>query len=239
MDVDFKEKWREFVEKHGSSAYEKVDEFLTNLEKPYKNQKIREFMQKGATRDNAIDKARQSWVAYVGRRLEKIAFYIIEPLVNAYGAKLIFGKEIQRGKLDMELDCVRRALLVHFNKYSCLPDADLIVYRYDPNKIKANILAVLSVKNSFRERYTETPYWKIKLSQSELTRGVKVFMVTTDRDNEISHNNKPSAARIVLSYELDGVYITKNEEDIDPDEKVGNIKNLLEDLENMLKKHNV
>ncbi|MEM4707101.1 MAG: BsaWI family type II restriction enzyme [Candidatus Anstonellales archaeon] len=233
--MDFEKKWQRFLEKYGSEGYEKVDAFLTDLEREYKNKKIKEFMQKGSTHEKAINKARQSWVAYVGRKLEEIVMFAIEPTVKKYGANLVSDKELRRNALTKELDSVRRALLVHFDRYSYLPDADIVVYRFDPDKAKADVLAILSVKNSFRERYTETPYWKIKLSQSDLTRRIKVFMVTTDRDDEISHAKLPSKARVVLSYELDGVYITKNDSEIDSDKKVGNIKNLIEDLENLLK----
>lgn len=63
------------------------------------------------------------------------------------------------------------------------------------------ILAILSVKNSFRERFTETPYWKLKLLQSPVTSHIKVFMITPDNDDEISFKDKPKKARIVMEHE--------------------------------------
>ncbi|MEM4257217.1 MAG: BsaWI family type II restriction enzyme [Candidatus Diapherotrites archaeon] len=235
MDRELEQKWNAFIQKHKELAHGKIDQFLTDLEKDYKNKKIKEFQASGADYSTAVVKARQSWVIYVGDRLETIISYIIEPFANKYGARIVRDKEIQRSKLNVEYDSVRRNLLVHFDKYSYLPDADLIIYKY--NKGEAKVLAVLSVKNSFRERYTETPYWKLKLEQSEITKPIKVFMVTTDRDNEISFIKRPSKARVILEYELDGVYITKNKGEFDSSNKIGNLGNLLDDLTKLLKKN--
>lgn len=235
MKDDIEKKWRNFMGKHGASAYGKVDKFLTNLEKRYKKKKIKEFEKKGASHPVAINKARQSWVVYVGDRLERVIRFVVEPLVNKRGVKIARDKDIQRSKLSVELDSVRRNLLVHFNSYSYLPDADLIVYRYNKRNKKANVLAILSVKNSFRERYTETPYWKLKLGQSKITEGIRVFMITTDRDSEISSGKRPSKARVVLEYELDGVYITKHKSEFDSTKKIGNLKDLMNDLTSLLR----
>ncbi|MFM8293226.1 MAG: BsaWI family type II restriction enzyme, partial [Microcystaceae cyanobacterium] len=111
-----------------------------------------------------------------------------------------------------------------------LPDADLIIYRWRNNT--PTILCVLSVKNSFRERYTQTPYWKIKLSQSEVTQHIKVYMITPDNDNEISGNNPPRISRKVMEYELDGIYLAK--EEFTGSDKVKSIQSLINDLERLL-----
>jgi len=234
MDFDLRANWNNFVEKKKGQAYEKIDEFLTDLEHRYKAEKIEEFERAGANHNDAVVKARQSWVVYVGKSLERIVEMIIEPLVVQHGAKMASDKEIKKRALGKEMDCVRRAILVHFDGSSQLPDADLIVYRYDEKIEKVFIVAILSMKNSFRERYTETPYWKLKLMQSEITRGIKVYMVTTDRDDEISSSTRPSKARVVLEYELDGVYITKNKNEFGATDKVGDINALLKDLKELL-----
>jgi type II restriction enzyme len=109
-----------------------------------------------------------------------------------------------------------------------LPDADLVVYSVQDKNIK--IHCILSIKNSFRERYTETPYWKLKLLENKNTENIKVFMITPDNDDEISFvkNDKPRKARIVMEYELDGIYLAK--EDFDATSKIRNIKNLENDI---------
>lgn len=167
MRDDIRKLWRDFCSENGGASIHKIDVFLSNLRKKYTIEKIREFMSKGISREEAINKARQSWVVYVGSRLEQIVIYCIEEVVKKYNAKIVQDKQISRGsKLTAELDAVRRNLMVHFDGYSYLPDADIIVYRNNKSDEKARVLAILSVKNSFRERYTETPYWKIKLSQA-------------------------------------------------------------------------
>jgi type II restriction enzyme len=88
----------------------------------------------------------------------------------------------------------------------------------------------LSIKNSFRERYTETPYWKKKLLENENTKDIKVFMITPDNDDEISFNlnNKPRKSRIVMEYELDGIYLAR--EKFDGSGKIKNIRELKNDI---------
>jgi type II restriction enzyme len=235
MDEELKAKWKDFVKKNGDEAYCRIDKFLTDLEKAYKKNKVKEFQRKGADFQTASVKARQSWVVYVGNMLESIIHLAVEPIVKKYGAKIISDREIRRNTTNAELDLVRRALLVHFNRYSFLPDADLVIYRYNKKQNVVKILAILSVKNSFRERYTETPYWKLKLKESQITRGIRVFMVTTDRDDEISYAEKPSKARVILEYELDGVYITKKKEEFNASDKIGNLTDLFEELIRILK----
>ena len=99
------------------------------------------------------------------------------------------------------------------------------------------MLAILSIKNSFRERYTETPYWKLKLKESEVTKQILVFMVTPDKDGEISFvsgKNGPRKARIVMEYELDGIYLARDEFEASP--KVKSFTELVKDLEKVVRK---
>jgi len=225
--------WASFAKKHGEKAYYLVDQFLTDIEEEYKKRKIEEFEKNGVDYQTAVIKARQSWVAYVGGQLENVIFLILEPFIKKKGVKLIRGNVIKGNNLSTELDMLRRALLVHFNEYSYLPDADLIIYKTNGPNVK--VIAILSIKNSFRERYTETPYWKLRLGQSEVTRNIKVFMVTPDRDDEISNGKKPSKARVILEYELDGVYITKEKQEFDASAKVGNMNDLIRSIEILVK----
>ncbi|BAJ57131.1 endonuclease MjaVIP [Helicobacter pylori F30] len=137
-------------------------------------------------------------------------------------------KILRAKRINGELDKVKRALLVHFGGYSVLPDIIL----HQTNKDNVKILAILSVKNSFRERFTETPYWKLKLLQSPITSHIKVFMITPDNDDEISFKDRPKKARIVMEHELDGLYLVKSH--FDQSSKIKGIENLLEDLKRLL-----
>ncbi len=69
-------------------------------------------------------------------------------------------KVLRAKRINSELDKVKRALLVHFGGYSVLPDGDIILYQTNKDNVK--ILAILSVKNSFRERFHRNALLEIK-----------------------------------------------------------------------------
>jgi len=145
--------------------------------------------------------------------------------------KITKDKNLKTKKLNRELSTIKRLISINFGEYMLLPDADIIIYTSNPIKI----IAILSIKNSFRERYTETPYWKLKLLQDEITKHIKVFMITPDKDNEISFIKSKRGirkARVVMEYELDGIYLAK--EEFDESDKVKSIENLFEDLKNLI-----
>ncbi len=133
--------------------------------------------------------ARQGFVSTIGRVLEKIIELLLKDFCIKNNVKMTNDKILRAKRINGE-DKVKRALLVHFGEYSVLPD--IVLYQTDNVNVK--ILAVLSVKNSFRERFTETPYWKLKLLQSPITSHIKVFMITPDNDDEISFKDKPKKA---------------------------------------------
>lgn len=218
-----------FLQVNGESAYKKLKQFFEQERKKYSDEKIKEFIEKGISAEESVIKTRQSWVAVIGRSLEIIVENLIKDFCAKHNLKLINDKILKSKNLVGELDLVRRAILVNFGENNVLPDGDIIIYKFENNIPK--ILAILSVKNSFRERYTETPYWKLKLSESEITKNIKVYMITPDNDNEISKKNG-SKSRIVLEYELDGIYMAKD--DFDKTEKVKGIDCLISDLEKLI-----
>ena len=90
---------------------------------------------------------------------------------------------------------------------------------------------IISVKNSFRERGFETTYRKLKLLESPITSNIKVFLATPDKDNEISYKapkGRPKKMRIILEYELDGVYFLK--EYFETTEKAKHFKEIINDI---------
>lgn len=159
--------------------------------------------------------------------------------VKLYCLKLTKDTLLKTKTLTKELDLVYRSIIINFGEYAILPDGDIIIYKFNEMQEKVKVIAILSVKNSFRERYTETPYWKLKLQESAITRSIKVFMITPDADNEIStirnKSGRPTKSRIVLEYELDGVYIAKAPEDIISTAKVKSLGCLIFDLERIVK----
>ncbi len=224
-------RFKEFKKEYGKKAFKMLNEFFKKEEKIFYENKIKELIEsRELSEHEATIKARQSWVATIGRNLEKIIEILIEDFCKENNLFITNDRSLKRNKLPKELDLVKRAILVDFGNYSLLPDGDIIIYQ--KNNELPKVIAILSVKNSFRERYTETPYWKLKFLQSEITKNIKVMMITPDKDNEISFSNPPRKARIILEYELDGIYLAKK--DFNKSKKIKSISELIDDLKKIV-----
>ncbi|WRD23217.1 endonuclease [Helicobacter pylori] len=219
------ERFKDFM-RGQPEPYKFLQVFYAQEKERFLNDKMNEYIKQNKSKEEASILARQGFVSAVGRALEKIIELLLKDFCIKNNVKMTNDKILRAKRINGELDKVKRDLWVHFGGYSVLPD--IILYQTDSIKI----LAVLSVKNSFRERFTETPYWKLKLLQSPVTSHIKVFMITPDNDDEISFKDKPKKARIVMEHELDGLYLAKSHFDQSP--KIKGIENLLEDLKRLL-----
>ncbi len=190
------ERFKDFMREH-PEPYKFLQVFYTQEKERFLNQKMSDYIKQNKSKKEASILARQGFVSAMGRALEKIIELLLKDFCIKNNVKMTNDKILRAKRINGELDKVKRALLVHFGGYSVLPDIIL----YQTNKDTIKILAVLSVKNSFRERFTETPYWKLKLLQSPITSHIKVFMITPDNDDEISFKDKPKKARIVMEHE--------------------------------------
>ncbi|MUU23945.1 endonuclease [Helicobacter pylori] len=223
------ERFKDFMREQ-PEPYKFLQVFYTQEKERFLNSKISDYIKQNKSKEEASVLARQGFVSAMGRALEKIIELLLKDFCIKNNIKMTNDKILRAKSVNGELDKVKRALLVHFGEYSVLPDGDIVLYQINKDNIK--ILAVLSVKNSFRERFTETPYWKLKLLQSPITSHIKVFMITPDNDDEISFKDKPKKARIVMEHELDGIYLAKS--GFDESCKIKGIENLLEDLKRLL-----
>lgn len=220
-----------FYKLYRNNAFRKIKEFLSNQKEIFYENKISELQNNGLSKEEAVIKTRQGWVSVVSRSLEQIIEIIICDFCNKHKLKITNDKILKSKNLDEELNLVKRAILVDFGENCVLPDGDIIIYKIVEKRVK--ILAILSIKNSFRERYTETPYWKLKLAENNLTKDIKVFMITPDNDDEISFLGvNPKKSRIVMEYELDGIYLAK--ESFDESDKIKSIDKLIDDLGKLL-----
>lgn len=220
-----------FYKLYRNNAFRKIKEFLSNQKEIFYENKISELQNNGLSKEEAVIKTRQGWVSVVGRSLEQIIEIVIRDFCDKHKLKITNDKILKSKNLDEELNLVKRAILVDFGENCVLPDGDIIIYKIVEKGVK--ILAILSIKNSFRERYTETPYWKLKLAENNLTKDIKVFMITPDNDDEISFLGvNPKKSRIVMEYELDGIYLAK--ENFDESDKIKSIDKLIDDLGKLL-----
>ncbi|GAA8035791.1 BsaWI family type II restriction enzyme [Helicobacter pylori] len=208
--------------------YKFLQVFYAQEKERFLNDKMNDYIKQNKSKEEASILARQGFVSAIGRVLEKIIELLLKDFCIKNNVKMTNDKVLRDKSINGELDRVKRALLVHFGGYSVLPD--IVLYQASKDNVK--ILAILSVKNSFRERFTETPYWKLKLLQSPITSHIKVFMITPDNDDEISFKDRPKKARIVMEHELDGLYLAKSH--FDQSSKIKGIESLLEDLKRLL-----
>ncbi|GAA8791625.1 BsaWI family type II restriction enzyme [Helicobacter pylori] len=223
------ERFKDFMREQ-PEPYKFLQVFYAQEKERFLNDRMNDYIKQNKSKEEASILARQGFVSAIGRVLEKIIELLLKDFCIKNNVKMTNDKILRAKHINDELDKVKRALLVHFGEYSVLPDGDIVLYQASKDNVK--ILAILSVKNSFRERFTETPYWKLKLLQSPVTSRIKVFMIAPDNDNEISFKDKPKKARIVMEHELDGLYLAKSH--FDQSSKIKGIENLLEDLKRLL-----
>ncbi|GAA7888991.1 BsaWI family type II restriction enzyme [Helicobacter pylori] len=221
------ERFKDFMREQ-PEPYKFLQVFYAQEKERFLNDRMNDYIKQNKSKEEASILARQGFVSAIGRVLEKIIELLLKDFCIKNNVKMTNDKILRAKRINGELDKVKRALLVHFGGYSVLPDIVL----YQTNKDNVKILAILSVKNSFRERFTETPYWKLKLLQSPITSHIKVFMITPDNDDEISFKDRPKKARIVMEHELDGLYLAKSH--FDQSSKIKGIESLLEDLKRLL-----
>ncbi len=216
--------------------FNSISDLIESEKENYLFKKVNFYLSKGYSKEDAINKANQSWRTYIGNHLQNVISKILENYFKNKGLKIVQDKNLQKKKLSKELDLVKRMLIIHYGRYAFLPDADIIIYKPKDNNVK--ILCIISVKNSFRERGFETTYWKLKLAESEITKNIKVFLATPDKDNEISKIETVKGIkkmRIILEYELDGIYILKS--DFDKTEKVKDFKEIFRDIEKLVEEN--
>ncbi len=200
------ERFKDFMREQ-PEPYKFLGVFYAQEKERFLNDKMNDYIKQNKSKEEASILARQGFVSAIGRVLEKIVELLLKDFCIKNNVKMTNDKSLRAKRINGELDRVKRALLVHFGGYSVLPDGDIVLYQTNKDNVK--ILAILSVKNSFRERFTKTPYWKLKLLQSPVTSHIKVFMITPDNDDEISFKDKPKKARIIMEHELDGLYLAK------------------------------
>lgn len=198
------------LEEQGSKVYTTLDKLLLEFQKEYISFKTPEFIKQWKDTSDAHNSARQSRRPLVWDVLVKIIEMWLEKMAEEYNFKMCNDKQIKHTKsLTKEFTQVRNSILIHYDEYSFLPDGDIILYRKHKDE-SITVFAIISLKTSFRERFTETPYRKLKLMSNPISENIKVVMVTTDKDDEIwiiKTWKTPRKARVIMEYELDGIFI--------------------------------
>ncbi len=224
---DLKRLYDEKKEKYGEEAYKYISELLNEAKELHKRDWLKNPTPNG---DHE-----QSWKGFKGNNLETLIIHIIKDEVESLGLKIVKGSTLDRTKpknLSAELSKVKRAVSVNYGEWGLhLPDADIIIY--DPKTIK--IIAILSSKSTLRERIAETGYWKIKLSQDDVTKNIKVLFITPDEDGTLTVKSPAKKGRAIAEVDTDGSYVM-SETNIEESKKVKMFDKFIEDLKSLVKK---
>ncbi len=175
----------------------------------------------------------QSWRAFKGKNYEKLVLYIIRKEVENLGLRIVGGNRLEKTlsrNLPTELNRVKRNLLIDYGEFgSHLPDVDLIIYQ--PKSCR--VVVVISSKITLRERIAQTGYWKIKLSDDDVTKHIKVFFVTPDEDRTLSIRQPAKKGRAIVEIDTDGAYIM-SETPVEESNKVKMFDKFIPDLRKLL-----
>jgi len=136
----------------------------------------------------------QAWKSCKGKLYEYVVYEYIKEILKKKNISYISVKmEEELGESEKE------SVQIH-NWDTIMPDTDLVLEK------DSRILAILSCKTSLRERLTETAFWSYMLRTSSGKR-VEIVFVTTNKDNELQHNNN----RYILQHIVDATLITNKE----------------------------
>lgn len=216
--------YEKYRKKYGRNSYKYISKLLSEAKKIHK----KDWM-KSPTPNKDHE---QSWRAFKGKNLEKLVIHIIKEEVEKLGLKIVDGNKLERTKtsnLSNELNKVKRNLLIDYGEFgSHLPDVDIIIY----NPENFEILAVISSKVTMRERIAQTGYWKLKLSQDDVTKHIKVFFVTPDEDKTLNTRKPAKKGRAIVEVDTDGSYVM-SEEEIEESNKVKKFDKFINDLKKL------
>lgn len=167
-----------------------------------------------------IKSAEQSWHSFIGNKFEKLVNSTVRAYINKMkedetlkGLSVLTADEIEKNEI------ISRKLAVRYGEYFLLPDTDLSIVDFNfEHSWDSTIVAIISCKTSLRERIAQACYWKLKLLSSDVTKDIKVFLATVDNDKDFiidlrkkDRINGKSRNRIIAEYELDGVYILRED----------------------------
>lgn len=187
----------------------------------------------------------QSWNSFIGHRFQGV----IHAILKSYVKKLrdqsqdFKGLEVLTAEEAKGDEVIMRKLAVKYGDFLLLPDVDSAIVWIDPEqRWESTILAIISCKTSLRERIAQACYWKLKLLSSDVQKGIRVFLATADHDDDFSIGdggerfNGKSRDRVISEYELDGVYVLREDFRVDWEStKVKRFERIFDDIVQIMK----
>lgn len=189
----------------------------------------------------------QSWHSYIGNKFQAVIHAILKGYVKRLkdedasfeGVEVLTEGQIKRNEILM-----RKMVVKYGEDFYLLPDVDSVIAWFDLKEPwNSEVLAIVSCKTSLRERIAQACYWKLKLLSSGITKGIHIFLATTDNDDDFiikdgrerfegKHRN-----RVIAEYELDGVYILRENFKLNwESKKVKKFERLFDDLVGILRR---
>ncbi len=218
---DLKNLYDKMVEEKGAEAYRYIHDLLEEA------QQLRYAYL--AAHDPDKDKG-QSWRSFIGKNFEKLLQYIITEAIESHGVKVINGSTLNRKRLSQELGAVKQNLTINYGRFGgLLPDADIVIYKPE----KTRVIAVISSKTSLRERIVQTSYWKSKFQSGENTKHIKVYLITPDKDKDLTRMDPAERQRVIAETDLDGTYVLTAEA-LEESNKVKLFEHFIEDLKQVI-----
>ncbi len=214
---DVIELYKEMELTKGKDAYRYVSEVFEKIERPYKENYLKE---------NSEGNASQSWVRFKGGAFEKILQHIITESIEELGLKVVNGNELR----NTEFKAIKDNVIINYGEFDpILPDADIIIYK--PESFE--VIAILSSKVSLRERITHTGYWKFEFLESQRTEHIRLYLITLDRDKHLTKRECPNKRRVIAETDLDGTYVL-TKEDLQESDKVKLFEHFIEDFKKVI-----
>jgi len=212
----------------GDEAYLHISELFDEVREPYKEEYLARPDTQAKIAQGRSVYPEQSWKSFKGQNFEKLVAHIVKEEIESLGLRVTTGSALGRKKLSPELNKVYRNLVVRYNEYALLPDADLVVYR--PHSCE--VIGIVSHKITLRERVAQTAYWKLKLAADPLTMHIKGYFITCDEDGDLAKGGpQPHRNRIIVEHELDGTYVLR---EVEESEKVKPFPKFIEDLRKLV-----
>jgi hypothetical protein len=89
------------------------------------------------------------------------------------------------------------------------------------------------LKVTLRERIAQTGYRKIKLSQDEVTKHIRVFFVTLGEDGTLTIKTPAKKGRAIVEVDTDGSYVM-SETEVEESNKVKMFDKFIDDIKRLL-----
>lgn len=187
----------------------------------------------------------QSWNSFIGHGFQGVIHSILKGYVKKIkeSNRELNGLEILSEGQAKRNDIIMRKLAVKYGDFLLMPDVDSVIVWMDLAHLwESEILAIISCKTSLRERIAQACYWKLKLLSSDTQKGIQVFLATADHDDDFSIKDKAerfngkSRDRVISEYELDGVYILREDFRADwESDKVKRFEHIFSDIVQLIK----